>query len=199
MRSPLALVIDARLSAFGDDPAFTFVRRIGDDRISHLSGRDLLARGAALADSLRAATGLSAPRIVLVMPPGAAFVTGLFTGLLHGLTIIPVAAPRRGPQAERFRHIVQNSGADVVLCLPQDAEGLCRHLADTPEARLPCPVAALTEGITLRHLVVREFDYANRSVRDDGSDVPSTLLGVCVEALVDLFFEDVDSSGSSDS
>jgi len=57
---------------------------------------------------------------------------------------------------------------------------------------LAVAVAALTEGLTLRHLVLREFDYANRTVREDDSDVPSTLLGVCVEALVDLFLEDDD-------
>lgn len=58
---------------------------------------------------------------------------------------------------------------------------------------LAVSVAALTEGITLRHLVVQDHDYASDSIRDDGSDVPSTLLGVCVEALVDLFFEEAGS------
>ena len=57
---------------------------------------------------------------------------------------------------------------------------------------LALAIAALTEGITMRHLVLPERDYATRSVRDDGSKVPTTLLGVCVEALVDEFFEPVD-------
>lgn len=54
---------------------------------------------------------------------------------------------------------------------------------------LALAIAALTEGITMRHLVLPERDYATRSIRNDASAIPSTLLGVCVEALVDEFFE----------
>ena len=69
---------------------------------------------------------------------------------------------------------------------PEFGEAAYGHLA--------LAVAALTEGITMRELVLHELDVARASIRETGdSDVPATLLGVCVcvEALVDKFFEPV--------
>lgn len=56
---------------------------------------------------------------------------------------------------------------------------------------LALAIAALTEGITMRHLVIPERDYASRSIRKDDSVAPATLLGVCVESLVETFFEPI--------
>ncbi len=60
---------------------------------------------------------------------------------------------------------------------------------DAAFEHLALAIASLTEGITMRHLVLPEREYATRSIRDDGSAIATTLLGVCVEALVDEFFE----------
>jgi len=49
-------------------------------------------------------------------------------------------------------------------------------------------VSAIVEGITMRELVIPELDLARKSIRpvsDNG--IPATLLGVCVEAIVDKF------------
>ena len=55
---------------------------------------------------------------------------------------------------------------------------------------LALAVAALTEGITMRELVLPELNIARASIGNNGATgVPCTLLGVCVEALVDRFFE----------
>ena len=55
---------------------------------------------------------------------------------------------------------------------------------------LALAIAALTEGITMRELVLPELDVARASIRPLGpAGIPATLLGVCVEALVDKFFQ----------
>ncbi len=55
---------------------------------------------------------------------------------------------------------------------------------------LAMAIASLTEGITMRELVLPELDIARASIRQtDSSQIPATLLGVCVEALVEKFFE----------
>lgn len=65
---------------------------------------------------------------------------------------------------------------------PEFGEAAYDHLA--------VALASLTEGVTMRELVLPELNIARASIRDTGdSRVPSTLLGVCVEALVDKFFE----------
>lgn len=69
---------------------------------------------------------------------------------------------------------------------PEFGEAAYEHLA--------LAVAALVEGIAMRHHVIPDRAYATAPIRDDGSSVVATLLGVCVEALVDTFFEDGDPS-----
>jgi len=65
---------------------------------------------------------------------------------------------------------------------PEYGDAAYRHVA--------IAIAALTEGITLRELVTPELGLANDPVRDVETDTaPATLLGVCVEALVEKFFE----------
>ena len=55
---------------------------------------------------------------------------------------------------------------------------------------LALAVAALTEGIMMRELVLPESGVARTQIRPlDATGVPATLLGVCVEALVEKFFE----------
>lgn len=63
-----------------------------------------------------------------------------------------------------------------------------KEYGDEAFQHLALAIAALTEGITMRHLVLPERDYATRSIRTDGSKIATTLLGVCVEALVEEFF-----------
>lgn len=67
---------------------------------------------------------------------------------------------------------------------PEFGEDAFEHLA--------LAIAALVEGIALRHHVIPDRDYASREICDSESGVPSTLIGVCVEALVDRFFEPID-------
>lgn len=54
---------------------------------------------------------------------------------------------------------------------------------------LALAIAALVEGIAMRHLVIPDRDYAGTTIRHGEVNAPATLLGVCVEALVDEFFE----------
>lgn len=59
---------------------------------------------------------------------------------------------------------------------------------------LALAIASLTEGVTMRELVLPELDVARSSIRPLGENgIPATLLGVCVEALVDKFFEPIAS------
>jgi len=63
---------------------------------------------------------------------------------------------------------------------------------DAAFGHLALAVAALVEGIAMRELVIPEFDVADKPIRKvaDG-EAPATLIGVCVEALMDKFFEPV--------
>lgn len=49
-------------------------------------------------------------------------------------------------------------------------------------------IGAMTEGIALRHLIIPGREFAVASIKDDEGRVPFTLVGVCIEALVDEFF-----------
>ena len=61
---------------------------------------------------------------------------------------------------------------------------------DAAFAHLALAIASLTEGLTMRELVLPELEVAAQSIRPlDPSGIPATLLGVCVEALVEKFFE----------
>jgi len=61
---------------------------------------------------------------------------------------------------------------------------------DDAYAHMALAIAGLTEGIALRELIVPELGVARTPIRETSSgSVPATLLGVCVEALVDTFFE----------
>jgi len=64
------------------------------------------------------------------------------------------------------------------------------EFGDAAYGHLALAVAALTEGITMRELVLPELGVARSQIREEpASPIPSTLLGVCVEALIDKFFE----------
>ncbi len=64
---------------------------------------------------------------------------------------------------------------------------------------LAVAVAALTEGIMMRELVSPELGLASGLVRNSEADVvEATLLGVCVEALVEKFFEPRQASDGPD-
>lgn len=72
-----------------------------------------------------------------------------------------------------------------------------REYGDEAFSHLAIAVASLTEGITLRELVLPELNVAAAPiVATEEGEVPATLLAVCVEALVDKFFEPV--SGDAD-
>ncbi len=44
----------------------------------------------------------------------------------------------------------------------------------------------------MRELVLPELDIARKPIRPiEATDIPATLLGVCVEALVEKFFEPI--------
>lgn len=71
---------------------------------------------------------------------------------------------------------------------------------DAAFGHLAVAVAALTEGISMRELVMPDMQIASAPVRTDPADlVPATLLGVCVEALVEKLFEPgiVDTAGAN--
>ena len=64
---------------------------------------------------------------------------------------------------------------------------------------LAIAIASLTEGITMRELVTPELELAHKEIRETGPDeAPATLLGVCVEALTDKFFEPIPDGESAD-
>ena len=64
---------------------------------------------------------------------------------------------------------------------------------DAAYEHLALAIAALTEGITMRELVLPDDEVATTEIRpSEGPGIPATLLGVCVEALVEKFFEPAD-------
>jgi len=68
---------------------------------------------------------------------------------------------------------------------------------DEAYGHLALAVAALTEGIAMRELVVVDAGVASTAIRDgEEGEAPATLLGVCVEALVDKFFEPIDDESN---
>ncbi|MSU91688.1 AMP-binding protein [Rhodobacteraceae bacterium 2CG4] len=133
-----------RLEERGDQAQFTVLKRIGADRRSVLTGSALLARAARLHAAWRDQLGPGPLRLVLALPPGESFLVALVASLLHGVTVTPVAPPRAGGQAERFRHIVRDSGACALLGTPQTAAALVRHLSADGAEPLPCHVLAMT-------------------------------------------------------
>jgi len=133
-----------RLEDRGDDTQFTVLKRIGANRATALSGTDLIARAARLHDAWRRELGDGPLRLVLALPPGESFLVALIAGLLHGVTLTPVALPRAGGQAERFRHIVRDSGACALIGAPEAAKNLVKHLSGDGALPLPCHVLSMT-------------------------------------------------------
>ena len=53
-------------------------------------------------------------------------------------------------------------------------------------------IAALVEGIGMRHAILPELELDKPIFPAVGDDEPTMLIGACCEALVDSFFEPID-------
>lgn len=139
---PLRDLILQRLHERQDTGQIAVLGRTAPLRV--LTGGELLAAAAAMAARWQEWLGQGPRRLVLVLPPGEAFLVALLAGLLGGYTIIPVSPPRQGARAGWLGHIVCDSGASGVLCVAGMTEAVLRQL-HTADSGFACPVAVLDE------------------------------------------------------
>ncbi len=115
-RTSLARQFISRCRSSGAEPLYRF---LGDDAEvrESLDGETLLADASALAVALRRATPAGS-RIVLLFPPGLAFVRAFWACVLAGRLAVPVPsldAARLKNAAPRLKAIVEDAGAACVL------------------------------------------------------------------------------------
>jgi len=150
----------ASLDQRGAAPALTILSGAGPQQV--LSGHDLARRCEDLAGQLGRWTGGRSVTLVLAFGFGESFVTLLLGCLLAGVTAVPVPVPRPGSRTDRFDHVIRDSGAAAVLCLPRHASLLSdrlQRLGPTPPlVPLPLDVA------TLPRLAPRHPDRASPAV-----------------------------------
>ncbi|GGB19767.1 AMP-binding protein [Allosediminivita pacifica] len=104
-------------------------------------GADLSSMAGEMAQTLQLWLGSAPCRIVVALPAGPDFVTLLLGGVLAGVTVVPVPVPRHGSHTERFRHIVADSRASAVICLPEHLGIITAEL--TRQGPASCPVVPL--------------------------------------------------------
>lgn len=118
-------------------PVIAFVRR---------TGPDIVLDGAKIAEGVseRAAILLDwlgpRKRLVLAMPKDLEFALLLLACLTSGISVVPVAVPRRGSKLERFAHILQDSKAAAVLCADESRQTVSeamQGIADCPLVTAP--------------------------------------------------------------
>ncbi len=118
-------ILRRRATELGQAPAFTFLGAESSEDVT-LSYTELERRARAIAMELES-RGLSGQRVLIVLPPGPAFVTSLFGCLYAGVIAVPAPpplfdSPRTG--ADLLATIAQDSGAAAALVGgPRPADG----------------------------------------------------------------------------
>lgn len=132
--NPLQQQLCQNLETHGDQTCTTFLHRDQGMQATPFSGDQLLAAAQARSNTWRSGFGNGPLTLALALPQGADFVISLLAGLICGITVVPL--PPNKPNDARLRHIVQDSGARAVMCLPKDLRALERGLGND----LPCPI-----------------------------------------------------------
>jgi amino acid adenylation domain-containing protein len=94
---------------------------------------DLDTASRAIAEALRA-TLSEGDRVLLLFPPGLAFIEALIACLRSGIVGVPASLPRRGRSADRLATIIYDAGASAVL---SHSSVIDRTLAALPDGITP--------------------------------------------------------------
>ncbi|HET7233064.1 MAG TPA: AMP-binding protein, partial [Longimicrobium sp.] len=133
MSTPATLVelLRGRAQRHPDRTALTFLLD-GEEEGESLTYAALEGEARRIA-TLLAAEGLRGERVLLLFPPGLAFVAAYFGCLYAGVVAVPVYPPRSNRHIGRLQAIVADAGARAVLAPGSVIESLARHAADTPQ------------------------------------------------------------------
>ncbi|WP_224245711.1 AMP-binding protein [Hyalangium gracile] len=140
-------ILRRRAAELGQAAAFTFLGATASEDVT-LSYAELDRRSRAIAMELES-RGLSGQRVLIVLPPGPAYVTSLFGCLYAGVIAVPVPPPLfDSPSAgvDLLASIAQDSGAAAALVGGQrppegqrlTIDGLASHIELIP-AEAPAP------------------------------------------------------------
>lgn len=110
-----------RASEIGERRAVTFLVD-GEDKEEFLTYRDLDARARALGGWLQE-HGAQGRRVLLLHPPGLAYVTALWGCLYAGAVAVPALPPRRRERSGRLEAIVNDSQAEFLLTCQGTTDG----------------------------------------------------------------------------
>ncbi|TNE67943.1 MAG: fatty acyl-AMP ligase [Alphaproteobacteria bacterium] len=168
MRATLKQLLLERLHARQDHPVFSVVRRFDDNRLSHLTGADLMLRAERMQALWDQTCGPGPKTIVLAYGHGELFLSSLVACLLSDVTIVPIAAPRPGSQSERTRHIVADSGAAAVFCDAAQLDNLARALDVDADHGPACPVVGLELDGTVAATAPRALEGTGTRTQDPG-------------------------------
>ncbi|MBW3655631.1 MAG: fatty acyl-AMP ligase, partial [Gemmatimonadetes bacterium] len=91
-----------------------------------------LHREACRVAALLAEGGLQGKRVLLLFPPGLAFVAAWFGCLYAGVVAVPVYPPRSNRNLDRLQAILADADAAAVLATDEVIAGLAQHAAATP-------------------------------------------------------------------
>lgn len=130
-----------RLQSHGNAPCVTILRRSKGMQATPYTGSQLLNAAQQRLNQWRSAFGPAPLTLALALPQGVEFMTSLLAGLIGKITIVPL--PPIKPNDARLRHMVIDSGANAVICLPTQLDALKRNLADESSGQMPCPLHAL--------------------------------------------------------
>ena len=108
----LPAILLRRANAPGERWELTFIEGDRDGR--RINAQDFAARVGGVAGMLRAVTAPGEP-VLLLYPPGIAFLVGFMACLAAGRVAVPVNPPRRNRLIERVDGIVADTGARIAL------------------------------------------------------------------------------------
>jgi acyl-CoA synthetase (AMP-forming)/AMP-acid ligase II/acyl carrier protein len=120
--------------------AFAF---LGDDESEHerLGYGALLRRASAIAVTLQARLPMGS-RVLLLFPPGLAFVEAFFACLCAGMVAVPAYPARRNQKSHRLAAIVADAEAALALAPDSLVEGLEAHFKGQLQAQ-PLPIVGI--------------------------------------------------------
>lgn len=110
---PLHVLLDDRAASIPDGLAFRFL--IDGDRLEEcFTWKELAEDSRALASEL-VRHGATGKPVILMHPPGPAFITGLFACWYAGAIAVPCPPPRGSRHRARLESILKDSGATLAL------------------------------------------------------------------------------------
>ena len=120
-------VLRARAAAHPDALVYTFLSE-GEDQEARLTAGALDARARGLAAWLQGAL-VAGERVLLLIPPGLAYIEALFGALYAGAVAVPAYPPRPHRSLSRLRSLLREAQPAVVLTTASILSGLERHPA----------------------------------------------------------------------